>query len=320
MSAREQPILFLSQFDFTDNFGGLFFVFLNVVSPVFILVIIGYFIGPRLNVEARSLSRTAYYVLVPAFVFNIISEAKIEAELALQMVSFIFAAQIAVASLGFLVGMVLGRTKEIIAAYVLIATFGNVGNFGLQLIEYRLGEISRIPATVYFLAILFISFVICVGAASWARSGGLQAIFSVFKTPALLALIPALAFNISGAEVPISLSRLTGLLGQAMIPVMLIALGVQMGEIVKININFNVFAASTVRLIGGPVLAMLLAPYFDLEGMERSTGILQAAMPSAILTSIIAIEYKLIPEFVTTTVLFSTLYSILTLTVFLTYI
>ena len=55
------------------------------------------------------------------------------------MVSFIFAAQIAVASLGFLVGMVLGRTKEIIAAYVLIATFGNVGNFGLQLIEYRLG-------------------------------------------------------------------------------------------------------------------------------------------------------------------------------------
>ena len=65
---------------------------------------------------------------------------------------------------------------------------------------------------------------------------------------------------------------------------------------------------------------MLLAPYFDLEGMERSTEILQAAMPSAVLTSIIAIEYKLIPEFVTTTVLFSTLYSILTLTVFLTYI
>ena len=172
MSAREQPILFLSQFDFTDNFGGLFFVFLNVVSPVFILVVIGYFIGQCLNVEARSLSRTAYYVLVPAFVFNIISEAKIEAEFSFAKGQF-FSAQIAVASLGFLVGLVLGRTKEIIAAYVLIATFGNVGNFGLLLIEYRLGEISRIPATVYFLAILFISFVICVGAASWARNGGL---------------------------------------------------------------------------------------------------------------------------------------------------
>ena len=108
-------------------------MFLNVVTPVFILVVIGYFIGPSLNVEARSLSRTAYYMLATAFVFNILSEAKIEAELALQMVSYIFAAQIAVTSLGFLVGMVLGRTKEIIAAYVLIATFGNCGNFGLRI-------------------------------------------------------------------------------------------------------------------------------------------------------------------------------------------
>jgi len=95
MSYRERPTFFMSLFDFTDNFGGLFSVFLNVVTPVFILVVIGYFIGPRLNVEARSLSRTAYYVLVPAFIFNIISEAKIEAELALQMVCFIFTVQIA---------------------------------------------------------------------------------------------------------------------------------------------------------------------------------------------------------------------------------
>jgi predicted permease len=166
----------------------------------------------------------------------------------------------------------------------------------------------------------FISFVICVGVASWARSGGVTAVFSVFKTPALIALIPALVFNITDLEVPIFLSRLSGLLGQAMIPVMLITLGVQMGEIPKIKINFNVFAASTVRLIGGPVLALLIVPYFGLEGLERSTGILQAAMPAAVLASIIALEYKLLPEFVTTTVLFSTLYSILTLTVILTFI
>jgi predicted permease len=222
--------------------------------------------------------------------------------------------------LGFLVAKALRQSKDVTAAFVLIATFGNVGNFGLPLIEFRLGEASRIPATIYFLAIVFISFVICVGVASWARSGGITAVFSVFKTPALLALIPALAFNMSDVEVPIFLSRLCGLLGQAMIPVMLITLGVQMGEIDKIKINFNVFAASTVRLIGGPVLALLLVPFFGLEGMERSTGILQAAMPAAVLVSIIALEYKLCPEFVTTTVLFSTLYSILSLTIILTLI
>mgnify|MGYP006171894355 FL=1 len=303
-----------------ENIGGIFLVFLNVVTPVFILVVIGYFVGPRLKIEARSLSRTAYFVFIPAFVFNIISEAKIDSELALQMLSFILVAQIAVALLGFLVGKALRQSREITAAFVLIATFGNVGNFGLPLIVFRLGESARTYATVYFVATVFISFVICVGVASWARSGGVTAVFSVFKTPALIALIPALVFNITDVEVPIFLSRLSGLLGQAMIPVMLITLGVQMGEIPKIKINFNVFAASTVRLIGGPVLALLIVPYFGLEGLERSTGILQAAMPAAVLASIIALEYKLLPEFVTTTVLFSTLYSVLTLTVILTFI
>ena len=303
-----------------ENIGGIFLVFLNVVTPVFILVVIGYFVGPRLNIEARSLSRTAYFVFIPAFVFNIISEAKIDSELALQMLSFILVAQIAVALLGFLVGKALRQSREITAAFVLIATFGNVGNFGLPLIVFRLGETARTFATVYFVATVFISFVICVGVASWVRSGGVTAVFSVFKTPALIALIPALVFNITDVEVPIFLSRLSGLLGQAMIPVMLITLGVQMGEIPKIKISFNVFAASTVRLIGGPVLALLIVPYFGLEGLERSTGILQAAMPAAVLASIIALEYKLLPEFVTTTVLFSTLYSILTLTVILTFI
>ncbi len=303
-----------------ENIGGIFLVFLNVVTPVFILVVIGYFVGPRLKIEARSLSRTAYFVFIPAFVFNIISEAKIDSGLALQMLSFILVAQIAVALLGFLVGKALRQSREITAAFVLIATFGNVGNFGLPLIVFRLGETARTYATVYFVVTIFISFVICVGVASWARSGGVTAVFSVFKTPALIALIPALVFNITDVEVPIFLSRLSGLLGQAMIPVMLITLGVQMGEIPKIKINFNVFAASTVRLIGGPVLALLIVPYFGLEGLERSTGILQAAMPAAVLASIIALEYKLLPEFVTTTVLFSTLYSVLTLTVILTFI
>jgi len=310
----------MSGFIFMENIGGIFLVFLNVVTPVFILVVIGYFVGPRLKIEVRSLSRTAYFVFIPAFVFNIISEAKIDSGLTLQMLSFIFVAQIAVALLGFLVGKALRQSREIAAAFVLIATFGNVGNFGLPLIVFRLGETARTYATVYFVATVFISFVICVGVASWARSGGVTAVFSVFKTPALIALIPALVFNITDVEVPIFLSRLSGLLGQAMIPVMLITLGIQMGEIPKIKINFNVFAASTVRLIGGPVLALLIVPYFGLEGLERSTGILQAAMPVAVLASIIALEYKLLPEFVTTTVLFSTLYSVLTLTVILTFI
>ena len=62
--------------------------------------------------------------------------------------------------------------------------------------------------------------------ASCIRRGGMTAIFSGFKTRVLLALIPALTFNLSEVEVPAFLSCMSGLLGQAMIPAMLITLGV----------------------------------------------------------------------------------------------
>jgi len=34
-----------------ENIGGIFLVFLNVVTPVFILVVIGNFVGPRLKLK-----------------------------------------------------------------------------------------------------------------------------------------------------------------------------------------------------------------------------------------------------------------------------
>ncbi|MGB5049088.1 MAG: AEC family transporter, partial [Caldilineaceae bacterium] len=76
----------------------------------------------------------------------------------------------------------------------------------------------------------------------------------------------------------------------------------------------DMFIASGVRLLGGPLLALLLVIPFGLTGLERGAGILQASMPSAVLASIIALEHDLLPDFVTPTVLLSTLLSLVTLT------
>ena len=53
--------------DFSDKILALSLVFINAVTPVFILVAVGYFIGPLLKIEARPLSKIAYFVFVPAF-------------------------------------------------------------------------------------------------------------------------------------------------------------------------------------------------------------------------------------------------------------
>lgn len=293
-------------------------IFIDVVTPVFALVLLGYLAGPKLKLEARTLSRAAYFIFAPAFIFNVISQASVPLAAVVRMTGYAFLVHLACVVVGFVVAKALGRSWEIVGAYMLIAVFGNVGNFGLSMVEFGLGNDAMVAATIYFLAILVIAFVIGVAAASWIRgSGGVGAILSVFKTPALLALWPALLFTATNLEVPLVLSRITGLLGSAMIPVMLVTLGVQLGEVGKLVINLDVVLASAVRLLAGPILAMILVVPFGLTGFERDVGILQSSMPAAVLCSIIAIEYDLVPEFVTTTVLFSTIASLFTLTVVL---
>lgn len=289
-------------------------IFINVITPVFALVAIGYVAAPRLGLDARTLSRTAYFILIPSFVFNVMSGASVDPSQTLRMVSFIVVVYLAVALLGFGVAKMLRRPPEMVAAYVVVAVWGNVGNFGLPLIEFRLGQDALVAATVYFLAIILVAFSISVAAANWHRGGSLRAILQVLKTPGLIALLPALLFNGLDVPVPLALSRVTGLLGGAMVPIMLVTLGAQLAGAKQIRISGDVLIASSLRLIGGPLIAIALAGFFGLGAIERGAGIFQAGMPVAILASIIALENKLLPDFVTTTVLFSTIMSVITLT------
>lgn len=298
----------------------LFQVFIEVVTPVFLVVLLGYLAGPRLSLDAKTLSRTAYYLFIPAFVFNIISQAQVKAATAAEMISYTLLTHVISALAGFILAKLLRRSKQMTAAYVMIAVFGNVGNFGLSLIDFRLGKAAEIPATIYFISILVISFIICVGIASWTHHGGVSAIFSVFKTPALLALFPAVFFYATDFEVPLFISRMTGLLGKAMVPTMLVTLGVQLSDIKKFDFQMDMLFASLIRLLGAPLIAIGLAGFFSLSGVNLKAGILQAGMPIAILVSIIAIEHNVVPEFVTKTVLFSTIISLITLTILLTFI
>ncbi|MCB0036098.1 MAG: AEC family transporter [Anaerolineales bacterium] len=295
-------------------------IFINVITPVFGLVIIGYFAGPRLELDARTLSRFAYFILIPCFVFNVVATAEIEAAIATRMIIFILIVEVACAILGFAVAKLLRRTAQMTAAYVLIATFGNVGNFGLPLIEFRLGPEALLPATIYFLAIIIIAFVIGVAAANWTKGGSLGAVTAVLKTPALIAIVPSILVNWFDITPPLLVSRMTGLLAAAMVPTMLVTLGVQLSEIKKITIDVDVWVASGIRLLGGAALALLIVIPFGLTGIERGAGIFQAAMPTAVLASIIALEYDLIPNFVTTAVLFSTVASVVTLTLLLAFV
>ncbi|BCX02232.1 MAG: transporter [Candidatus Roseilinea sp.] len=292
-------------------------VFVNVLAPVFIILGIAYIATRQLRLESRTLSRVAYYVLTPAFVFNLISTARIEVALATRMVVFITLVYAGSVAIAFVVARLLRRGRKMTAAYMMIAAFGNVGNFGLPISQFAQGGEALLPATVYFLANLVFAFVLCVMLANSGRSNPVQAFAQVMRTPSLIALVPALFVNAAGVQLPAFAARAVELLAVAMIAIMLIALGAQFANAGIPRISFDMLMAAGIRLVCGPLLAFALVGFFDLPALERNVGILQASMPAAVLVSIIAMENDVLPEFVTTTVLFSNLASVITLSLVL---
>jgi hypothetical protein len=288
-------------------------VFLNVLAPVFIILGLAYAATRQLRLESRTLSRLAYYVLTPAFVFQVISTARIELGLAARMVAFITLVSVGSVALAFAVARLLRCSRQMTISYMMIASFGNVGNFGLPISQFAQGNAALLPATLYFLANLVFALVLCVMLANAGRGRLVHALGRVASTPALLALIPALVVNVTGVQVPAVIARPIELLAAAMIPAMLIALGVQFANAGIPRFNRDMLAAAGVRLISGPLLAFALAEGFGLPALERNVGILQASMPAAVLVSIIAMENDIVPEFTTVAVLFSNLASVATL-------
>ena len=208
----------------------LFTIFFNVVAPVFALVMVGYLLGSPLKLQYRTLSRSAYYLFVPAFTFHVLSNLRIDLATAGRMLAGISLVYLSTGFIGWCVARLMGLSREMAVAFLMIGIFGNSGNYGLALTLFRLGEGATQSATVYMVAINAMAFTVCVLAAGWLRKGGYGALKNLIKTPGITVLPVALCFPFTGTAPPVMIDRITGLLGDAMIPTMLIGLGLQMRE------------------------------------------------------------------------------------------
>ena len=72
--------------------------------------------------------------------------------------------------------------------------------------------------------------------------------------------------------------------------------------------------AAISQLIVAPLVALALAVAVGLTGIALKAIVLEAAMPAAVITTVLAVEYDLDTTLVSGTVLVSTLLSPLTLT------
>jgi predicted permease len=103
---------------------------------------------------------------------------------------------------------------------------------------------------------------------------------------------------------------------------MLVILGLQIAEAKTWPRNriALIGAAAVLQLIVTPILALFIAHLFGLTGPARQAAVLQASMPAAVATTVLAVEFDLDAALISGVVVVTTLLSPLTLTPLISYL
>jgi len=96
---------------------------------------------------------------------------------------------------------------------------------------------------------------------------------------------------------------------------MLLLLGMQLSQTHLARRYGQVGVGVALRLVVGTLIGFLLAPVIGLQGLPKQVAITQTATPTAVSSSLMAIEFEADAEYVTSVIFFSTLLSSVTLTV-----
>lgn len=294
----------------------MFSVFTDVVVPVIIIVGLGAIVGRWRDVQAPSLSALVFYLFSPALVFHSLSTTELPAALGVKIVSVIASGWVATLLMAFAWSKLRGHDPAMRAGFVLTMTSGNSGNMGLPVATLAFGAAGLDIAVVNFVASTLLTNSIGVAIASSADpSDHRSSLTAPLRYPHVYAAVLGLAVNAAGVDVPVAIASPLQTLGAATIPVMLVVLGLQLRATDGRPAITDLAAVTLGRLAVTPIVAYGASTALGLSGTERGTMTIVAAMPVAVMTTIIAAEFKARVDYVRQAVVVTTLASILTLTV-----
>lgn len=291
---------------------------IDVLGPVIVIVAIGALVAPRLGLDTATLSKLSYWILGPAFVFNIFSTTTLEAETAIKLVAAGAASVVAAALAGTVLSPVFGVRGTAMSATVMSSAYGNVGNAGLAISTFALGDDALDRAGVLMVTIMFFGTLLSVWLGTRQTQSGVKAAFDALVSPMIAAAIVGFAFNTVNIDTPVVVDRAVSTIAQGLIPVMLLTLGLQLATTGRPRVLRSTGVVTIAKLIVAPVVGWVIAEALGLAGDDRGVIIIQAAMPPAVFCMVLAIEHDLEAQRTTNDVVLVTIASLLTLPIALT--
>lgn len=295
-------------------------IFASDLLPIFLIAGVGFLLARRLDASVATLAHVVFFALAPCLVFNLLVTSKITGPQfgRMALVSVLVTATMGL--LGRCAGAALRLSRPELSAFLLVVMFSNGGNYGLPVSLFAFGADALSQATVYFVSSSMLTFTVGIFLAAAGRRSVRRALAGIVRVPVIYAVGAAAIVLATGRSVPLMLMRPIGLLSDAALPIMVLVLGMQLERAAKPERLAPVAAAVVLSLCAAPIVALVITGWLGLSGAARQAAVIQASMPVAVITTVLALEYDVAPAFVTSTVLVSTLLSPLTLTPLIAYL
>ena len=289
-------------------------IFANDVLPIFIVAAVGFTVARVFKADVRSLSRVTFNALSPCLVFHMLVTSPVSAADFGRMAALAVIVIIGIGLVARVAALSLRLDRAMTSAFLIVVMFSNSGNYGLPVVLFAFGRDALAQATVYFVANAVATYTLGVFLASAGRRSIGQAASGVLRVPAVWGVAAAGIVVGLGLHVPAALMRPVELLSGAAIPSMLLVLGMQLERSAWPERPRLVALAGVLALVVTPLIALGASHLLGLTGVARQAAIVQSAMPSAVLTTILALEFDVAPSFVTACVMLSTLASPISVT------
>ena len=298
----------------------LFTIFASDILPIFLIASVGFLLARFLDTSVKTLSRVVFNALVPCLTFNLLVTSKMTGSDIGRMALFCVLLILAIGLVGRLAALPLHLDRPAMIGFLLVVMFSNSGNYGMPVVLFAFGREALSHSAAYFVASSVLSNTFGVFLAATGRRSLRQALAGITRVPAIYGVAAAAIVLAGGVTLPLAVTRPIELLSNAALPMMMLVLGMQLERASLPERPAVVVVAVVLSLVVAPIVALGLVRLLGLAGAARQAAVIQASMPAAVVTTILALEFDVAPTFVTSVVFASTIVSPFTLTALIAYL
>ncbi|MBE6495810.1 MAG: AEC family transporter [Methanobrevibacter thaueri] len=289
------------------------------ILSIIIMIGLGYFLKRIDFLSEKDIdpfNRIVMYILMPCMIFHAIYSADMSLLPKLGVLPFvILASSLATGIVSYFILKQLNLDDIQLWSVLVTVMIANTAFMGYPVNLGIYGQDGFLRAIFCDIATLCIF--LMLSCALILKFGGTvkTAVRKIAFFPPLWAVVLGLVFNFLNIPIGAVVDNTVNYLGQGAIPLIMIALGLSIDFTALSRSKSMIVFTSIMKLAFFPFVAFIIATQIGLVDLQYSVSIVEAAMPSGMLSLLLAITYKLDYELTSDCILINTVISLITLPV-----